>query len=458
MHYRVSLRLFSLFAGVGLVLGSAGFLKAQQPIEKKELEKLERDFESSWRKLNSGDAAANAKDKNVAEAQAKWFIYRIAVPGFDMAKVHKEFEYNMGTTLEAKLKNKNKVYLDLYAPALATALGHVLEINPVQSQPTTAVNAAMMLSTMAKLKHKATSDLLIKLIQDEKDVHDAIRLYAFRAMREAMPIRIQLDPAHAINPEEFTNAAQNAQRALDAQNVDTLTKFIERPATITGMTQQQIDAVRYIRREAIIALAQSGAPAVNALAENKPQKRPEVTKAFVAPTLMKVLVKGQLRPEPSIQEKIEAALGLCAMKYPNMPEYNAHLGVYLVGTAVLDFANEYNKDHTNFSVTGPTKKLPYLQFKGEAIRLKAGLAELIKNMPKDPVNVTNYRDPEAKKAADMLDAKYQYLHDRIATLKGFLPASNEATALGLELPKMRPKSSAVFKTLKNSPILQIDGN
>ena len=44
-------------------------------------------------------------------------------------------------------------------------------------------------------------------------------------------------------------------------------------------------------------------------------------------------------------ERIEAAIGLCHLKYPNMPEYNKDVAVYLVGLTLLEFVRERGAVH-----------------------------------------------------------------------------------------------------------------
>src|SRR6516162_4331800 len=99
-----------------------------------------------------------------------------------------------------------------------------------------------------------------------------------------MPITIQ--PGDDL---ELTDKAQNDKRKRDAKLVDALTKYIEHPFNVKGRSAEEVDAVRFIRREAIFTLAHAGAPAV--LAVNK--KKKEILQGPVAPTLLKVLAGGE---------------------------------------------------------------------------------------------------------------------------------------------------------------------
>ena len=71
----------------------------------------------------------------------------------------------------------------------------------------------------------------------------------------------------------------------------------------------ELEALRYLRREAVISLAHAGVPAVSAIKSSGAVKGP------VAYELLRVLVKGKgaYNPSPSLSERVEAALGLCLL-------------------------------------------------------------------------------------------------------------------------------------------------
>src|SRR5438105_5010073 len=51
------------------------------------------------------------------------------------------------------------------------------------------LNAALMLPPVAKLKQEDIGDLLVEMLKDKK-LHDAVKLFAAKAMREFLPATI----------------------------------------------------------------------------------------------------------------------------------------------------------------------------------------------------------------------------------------------------------------------------
>src|SRR5207253_1082622 len=139
-----------------------------------------------------------------------------------------------------------------------------------------------------------------------------------------------------------------------------------------GMGKEQADVVHFFRREAITSLAQAGAPAVLV------NKKAALLESPVAPTLMRVLA-GDIDPKPTTQEKIEAAVGLCSMKYSGMPEYAPDIAVYLVGKTLVEVVKDYNDDLLAFTAKGKDRKAPRIAWKVESLRLETALKDLKTN-------------------------------------------------------------------------------
>jgi hypothetical protein len=314
----------------------------------------------------------------------------------------------------------------------------------IKVDPSTVIHAAQMLPTMARLKHPAVNAYLIELIGDAK-THDVVRLHALKAMEKVMPARQQLDMLIAnakLELEDFKSKEQTAERQYHVKNVVALCNFIEEP-----MTKSDPDAIatrRFLRREAIIALAKAEVPAVTA----HPKAIDKKLDGLVAPTFIRVIAKaGGLQPAPTLQEKIEAALGLCAMQYPNMPEYNADLGVYFVGQTMLEFVNDYSKDWLNFTNGGAGKKLPKIAYKTEAKRFQTGLKQL-----KDHASANReFAHKNTRQMAIDLDALTgKLMLAKIITLTAF--DGERVQELDAFLTKSRPKDEYPFKSLKGPKV------
>ena len=437
----LSIRGVGVFLSIAVLLAvtSAGWAQEGQAGTKKELEDAWKTHKARAKMLLAGDDQPRKGDEAVAKAAAEWFLFRIThKSAYDQAEVHKTFAAEVATAWEKKLggqANDNRKYINSYfGPALVASMKEVMTRNPPAKEASTAIHAAMMLPTMARFKADPVGAYLADLI-DNKDgtTHDIVRLYALKGMREYLPIFSFYDDYEIDGKLSNLNAVL-AKKPHDIKNIDALVKFIERPVSVAGMTKEEIDAVRYLRREAIITLAQVGAPAVSAIKKLKKVEGP------VAPTLLKVLVKGKggLQPPASLSEKIEAAHGLCYMKHANMPEYNPDVAAYLIGQTVVEFVSEYNQDLVNFRVAAVNKTLPALPFKVDANRLLVGLKEFAKN-------------PNTDAAAKLRDTAQPILlrmtnYDTINTLPD----------LQRQVQQSLPKSKAPFKTLP-TPAIPLDG-
>lgn len=428
----------TMLTGFVLALLAPGFAIAQGPLGTKQT--LQQAYEESRvrrQSLHAGEKAATSKDAPVAEAVAQWYIHRTTHKFEKQDSLQADFAKEINNLMDKKNLATKRPYIDLLGRACVDNMKLVLS-RDVAKDPTSVVNGAQLLATMARLRQDEVLGYLTGLVNDTK-THDVVRLYALKALREGMPIRIQLDPVLAdakFEKEDLKDKEQNLIRARDARTVDALTAFVERSAKGDNLSPEDVATRRFIRREAVAALASAGSPAVSAMA------KPKAEAGYVAPTLMRVIAKqGGISPPPSLAEKVEAALGLCAMEYPNMPEYHSELAVYYVGQAILDLANDYNKDWGNFVRVGKDKVVPYHAYKTDAKRLIAGLDQLIANARPNP---------PTKKAAEELKIRARPVLDQIAVYQAAdgprLEDFNRA------LPGLRPKTATPFRTLKGAPI------
>ena len=371
-------------------------------------------------------AASKNAAKKIATEAAQYYLYRITLRGaYKFQAVQDQFAIDMAETK----KKSDSSFTNLLGPALVASMKEVLAVQDKKKDAVVIVNAAMMLPAMGKLKQVDVGNYLVQLANG-KETHPIVRYYALKALKEHMPITAQ----HNDNDLDLTNQGQNAKRKQDAAYVDTLVKFIEEPVETTGMSQPEIEAVRFVRREAIISLSAAASPAV--LAVNKKQVKKDILEGPVAPTLLKVLAKGGLQPPASLQEKVEAVLGLCAMKHTTMPEYNPDVATYLIGQTLTDFASDYSVDLENFIEGVEKKKIPFLPWKHDAKRLKDGLKKFVENNPETPAakSLKGLADP-------VLD--FMALHKSVNV---------NAFRTQLQAADWLPKENKAFKTLKTPAI------
>ncbi|MBI1831067.1 MAG: hypothetical protein HYR84_06425 [Planctomycetes bacterium] len=381
--------------------------------------------------LVKGEEQATKADASIAEAFANWYLYRLTHVTGDPVKIHTAFSTEIANLMDLTVEKKarpNRAYIDLLGPALVRSTKDVLANRDVKISTNQAcvIHTAAMLPVMAKLKQSDINDYLAELIED-KATDNVVRLYAMRAFKEAMPVYRQPDDLELFIDKDKKRIDR------DSRYVGVLTNYIIVKANADSADIGDLAAVRFMRREAIIALGQAGTPAVLAgkLGKN------EITRGMVAPTLLNVMA-GNVQPPPSLQEKIEAAIGACAMKKGHVQDYDSAVTTYLIGKTIMEFVTHYNTDFQQFAVSGKGRKLPYLAYKNDALRLREALKQYSANVGETP-------------AANNLQTLTYPILDRIAVpLPGALYSQPEALRVNAlrQWLTQKPASGKIFPKLK----------
>ena len=440
----------SLVAGFLLMLALVvPFAPAQQLGTEKGL-RAAFDGDKKLRGLMNGTEPAKKGDEKSAEIAANYFIFRVTHTKNDKkpTEAYDDFKSQVGVMMEKIVgtdkPRQNREFINMFGPALIASMTQVLD-RDIEKDPSTVIAAAMMLPQMARLKEDHVGDYLLEIIdmrQSAKEKkyfkgkpHDVLRLYALKGLKEYFPIT----PLDNFSLDDV----KKVQGLLnDTKYVEGLRDYILFPVNVKGLTSEELEAKRYVRREAIAALAQAGAPA--ALALKAPVKlgkeaamltgKPALqAEGLAAPTLLKVLANDLPTLPPSLQEKLEAANGLCNMNYAKMPDYNANVALFLVGRTLQEFISEYDKDWVNFA--GKNKLTPMLPWKSEARRLEASLAQMQK--------------AGGKGATELYDAAKPTL----TSISGYLiTEAPKKNVLNKLVPTLRPIDGKVFKTVAAPPI------
>jgi len=180
---------------------------------------------------------------------------------------------------------------------------------PKEQHPIARVNAVRLLARLAELSGaEETADLAAKVITDPNQV-DGSRYWAFRTLKIL-----------------FSRATKPISAARREKAVEALVQFIERPVKNITSTEER-DGACVVRREAIRALAVIHDPGV----ANK-------RGAEVAWTLLRVLHRDKdLVPEPRLDERVEAAIGLSNLRPDAKGDYQPLAAAYNVGQFVVEF-------------------------------------------------------------------------------------------------------------------------
>jgi hypothetical protein len=168
------------------------------------------------------------------------------------------------------------------------------------------------------------------------DLSEGARLYALRGLRELL----------AQNPPVLGKERLPAVVAALTEALD------HKPGFDPKVTApEEVDGFRYVRREAVRALAQvkdpsGGGPGKPALA------------------LLRVVDADGLTPEPRVDERLEAAIGLAHMRPAdkNDKKYQPGYVVFHIGQMLDAFALAVQQDRQAASAASAPKRLPWQSY------------------------------------------------------------------------------------------------
>jgi hypothetical protein len=323
-------------AGLVLFLGAFSFAQVpgkDDPLASVSMSDLEKQVGPARRKCNDlfkGKEALEPSDEQqrAIDALARYTLYRFHdvkanEPGY-VDGVFQEFEDQQ---LKPILENKDK---NAGVPQLFTArmIAHAKLVlqTPRPKFNAAAINAARVLARLAKLSQPELADALLDILKDELAFdatagdlrrNDGVKLYVLRGLGEMLALQSQNPPV--LKPGQ------------DAKIIDALTKFIERKAAgDKNAPLEEVDGCRALRREAVHALARARVlPQQSVLA------------------LLRVMARDGYTPEPRMDERLEAAIGVLRVStdadktyQPEYAAYQVALFVDALGSSMVKLKEE----------------------------------------------------------------------------------------------------------------------
>ncbi|GEM_PF-5023737 len=412
------------FAFVGLTLASlcllAGRLPAQQQLFQKEQidEFLKKKFSPF---ITSVLAGLEPMTDQQLELASRYYVLRVTdVLALDDRKRMDLYvlEFEQMVQVAEKYAAKNRDVVGKFAPHLVNRFKEVFALD-FKTNRIAIVNGAVLLPLAARLRQEAIGDYLAGIAADEK-MNDAVRVHAIKAMREFFP-------ANPFTKTELGVKANVVKKDRDVQRVDALLKYIDRPMP-KARDSYEVEGIRYVRQQAVAALGKTSVPAVTSL-EGK-------IEGNVALGLIKVLSK-KVQPEPSMQERVEAAIGVCHFtKF--VEEYDPQVGIFLVANCLSDMFSEYKRDFANISLKPKDRKPTYLPWKHDSRRFELALAELVANTRGTPSAV----------AAQNLETMAKPMLKLIFNYEPLERDQEFRTAV----KRMQPNTKVLFKNPKGKPL------
>jgi hypothetical protein len=423
MRYAVhrSSRFTTVLLAVGMFLCVGSTALAQQLQPKATIEEPYLKYRKTIEQyLAAQIQAAGPNDKearDAATAAARWFLLRLTraapqqVDHEYLWKCVHEFDREvMAPAL--KYAAQNKAFMEIFNRQMIAVLKDELLAADFKTSNGAQINGCLMLTSLAKYGDEACGDYLVELLKNPK-VHDAIKVHVLRGLRAFFEARPPSQPP-------VLDVDDQKVRATDAARVAAVLDFVGREPPKMA-SEEETEAFRFIRREAIKALAQSRIPAE--VIDKNGVKTP------VALGLMKVLAaeKNGVNPPPSLTEKAEAAIGLCRMT-SKLEKYQPEAAMYLVGRFLTEFAAKYREDAGNLK---GNERPPMLPWKYYAMRLENALQQM-NNNARDAA----YRD----KLNKLVDSSKSTLEN----MKRHIPVDDPATTIIPVLTPMWPQTPALM--------------
>jgi hypothetical protein len=288
---------------------------------------------------NKNDTEQN---RQVLDRFARFYALRLnasTTKNDDYRQLHEDATRRMQLPAKwGQLNPQHRQFITEFGKAMITHL-EGLALN--SAKPQVRVNAAWMAAEVGKMGYDGAAELYIKILEKE-EMNDAVKLYALKGLEYLFTI--VPDP---IIPEKtvFQQNNRGELSALERKAIQAMIKYIERNVELTdSMPLEEINALRYIRREAVRALGHVRVQTVKNLGQV--DSRPAFVLLKVARNDIPRLwpLGWEMRDQPPT-EQLDAIIGFCRLKPDiNTRDVNLDYAVYHLGRAIYSLA-EFRINH-----------------------------------------------------------------------------------------------------------------
>jgi hypothetical protein len=295
---------------------------------------------SVWPKLVNGSEVAdpsNPQHQAAIDAAAKWAAYRLTwglerEPG-KINEIFREFNSILDSIHFGKEKTQKTG--EMFTKQVILHASEVMKANKAVAR----LNGARLLARLADQGPNETqadvlarlagtneadlADALTAAIKDPAQI-DAVKYWAFRGLHYLLALPPRNPPLPRANEEAALGAVV---KFLQDRNKD----------LPPGSSANQIDGFRLVRREAIEALAQGRYPTLT------DKSRPTWL-------LLKVAARDGIAPEPRLDERVEAAIGVAHAQPELDKDYQPDYAAHQLALFVADFTAHYAQSLQNAKV------------------------------------------------------------------------------------------------------------
>jgi HEAT repeat protein len=297
----------------------------------------------------ANNKATTDRNRKLLDRISQWLVFQLTEPQFHaaqgtdgMSKLVRDASARMlFQPPRAKQNAQQKQFVEEFGKIMVANLDKVTG----NSKPVVRLNAARMLSEVARTGYDGAAEPCLTILQ--KDDSDGVKFWALRGLRNLFAI--VEDPAlddqgvSIFSRRDLNQAAQNTNKDLERRCVVALCNYVTRKNEIAPDTPaNQLDGLRYVRREAIRALGHVRMQSVRKQFNGPVEVRPALV-------LLRVANGDNPAPEPSIAERVEAIIGFCQLYTDRERDLNVdyamfHLGQALIAIGEFRLANMTNED------------------------------------------------------------------------------------------------------------------
>jgi hypothetical protein len=382
LRNRFGARFLACCAFLGLVALTAGINRAAAQQAGKAQERLtydEKAYKNKAKEIKDMLRGDQAADKQALDLAAQYYAYRLTLTELQIQKdkMHqlvREAVNELGDG--SRDDRKSSEAMQLFSTALLARLKEVLP-NP---RPIASINATIILAHMAKIGQEEATDALADALND-KDMNGGTKVWAAQGLHDFFMLAMPSGDEQPVYFKDKEREARCIKALLGAFDV----KMPQNPPP----TPEEVDGLRLLRKDVIIALGASRYPAIT--------DAKGASQGNTAVTLIRVLRNDNLNPSPRLDEQLEAAIGLAMLKvmpnkdYKPANEYQLDVGACHLGRFIVDLARQ----HQNRIAQKDSPRR--LAWKTSAARLSVALdslrkeaAALNRNDPNKYKNVVAY--------------------------------------------------------------------
>ncbi len=341
-----------------------------QPIPLEDVLKERSTSSEIFNKTLRGEVGFDAKNPahlKAVDVNARFFVYRVTRPEIQsepgkMDSIFKEFE-SVLKQLKTKADNPfNTSFLEKILEKTKEVIPNTsisARINAVRMQAMCPAEIANCDLAGQKILPDQFMESFISILQKSPD--DGMKLYALKGIRDTYKV---IRPLATVKK---ASSRVTLSPAVEVKVAESLAQIIETPTVYpAGTAPEIVEGYRVLRREALKALAQSRAPISGQKGKT----------AFI---LAKFANGSDIKPEPRLDERAEAAIGLLNLRIqdPDASEYNMEAALYQFSSFLVDYFQRFNSRNDSDA----EKLFPWKYY---AARITDSLDELnkeVKNVP-----------------------------------------------------------------------------